>query len=285
MPTYHHRSVVAGVIALVLVLIMCGLYIAPAQAQKRPLITREIQLDQLKALAGNITPGDAPGFPITITRPGRYVLTSNLDVSAGANGIVLKTSDVTIDFNGFRLAGRPNAVAGIVGDVNTVRIMNGLIVTFKYYAISGGDSWVVENMLISANGAGIALGNFARVQRNTVSLMSLHKSSGNRWHDFAGVTCSKGCHIEGNVIGEGNGVGVSLVSGTVLGNTIINNKNGGILSLDDQYHIQTDPSLGVGADVIGLGNNTILRNGKVQMSGNFLELHPNAVRTAKDADE
>lgn len=275
MPTYHHRSVVPGVIALALVLVMCGLYIEPAQAQKRPLITREIQLDQLKALAGNITPGDAPGFPITITRPGRYVLTSNLDVPAGANGIVLKTSDVIIDFNGFRLAGRSDAVAGIVGpDVNTVRIMNGLIVTFKYYAISGGDSWVVENMLISANGAGIKLGNLARVQRNTVTLMSLHKTEGYQLHDFAGVTCHKGCHIEGNVIGEGNGVGVSLVSGTVLGNTIINNKNGGIFTLG--YSLGQDDDSPWGPEYVGIGNNTLHRNGPPQKQGSFVQLHPNA---------
>ena len=38
----------------------------------------EIKIDQDKAVAGGITPGDGPGFPITLTQPGRYVLTSNL---------------------------------------------------------------------------------------------------------------------------------------------------------------------------------------------------------------
>ncbi len=40
-----------------------------------------ILIDQSKAMAGNITPGDAPGFPVTISQPGSYRLSSNLDVS------------------------------------------------------------------------------------------------------------------------------------------------------------------------------------------------------------
>jgi len=31
-----------------------------------------VLIDQSHALAGSITPGDAPGFPVTITQPGSY---------------------------------------------------------------------------------------------------------------------------------------------------------------------------------------------------------------------
>ena len=31
-----------------------------------------ILIDQTKALAGNVTPGDTPGFPVTISLPGSY---------------------------------------------------------------------------------------------------------------------------------------------------------------------------------------------------------------------
>jgi len=37
-------------------------------------------IDQSAALAGGITPSDAPGFPITIDTPGSYRLVGNLDV-------------------------------------------------------------------------------------------------------------------------------------------------------------------------------------------------------------
>ncbi|NWG73776.1 MAG: hypothetical protein HXY24_04090 [Rubrivivax sp.] len=38
----------------------------------------EILITQAKALAGNVTPGDAPGFPVTISQPGKYKLAGHL---------------------------------------------------------------------------------------------------------------------------------------------------------------------------------------------------------------
>lgn len=40
-----------------------------------------------QALAGNVTPGDAPGDPVTISVPGHYVLKGNLQMPAEAGGI------------------------------------------------------------------------------------------------------------------------------------------------------------------------------------------------------
>jgi len=65
----------------------------------------EVTLDQDRAVKGGVTPNDGPGFPITITQSGRYVLTSNLYPPANETGIEIKVHDVTIDFNGFRLHG------------------------------------------------------------------------------------------------------------------------------------------------------------------------------------
>ncbi len=64
-----------------------------------------VLLDQAKALAGNVTPGDAPGFPITITQPGSYRLDGNLTVPFGGTGIVVMSANVTIDLNGFTISG------------------------------------------------------------------------------------------------------------------------------------------------------------------------------------
>jgi hypothetical protein len=58
-------------------------------------------------LAGNVTPGDAPGFPVTITQPGSYRLSSNLTAPPAANGIEITVSNVTIDLNGFTVLGVP----------------------------------------------------------------------------------------------------------------------------------------------------------------------------------
>ncbi len=62
-------------------------------------------IDQNKALAGNVTPGDAPGFPITISRAGSYKLTGNLTVPAGSHGIEVTANNVTLDLNGFTISG------------------------------------------------------------------------------------------------------------------------------------------------------------------------------------
>ena len=62
-------------------------------------------IDQDKALAGNVTAGDAPGFPVTISASGSYKLTSNLVVPSATNGIAITASDVTLDLNGYTISG------------------------------------------------------------------------------------------------------------------------------------------------------------------------------------
>jgi hypothetical protein len=85
------RAAVAG---LALVAIAFG---SGAQAQTT--------INQNKAEAGGIVASDLPGFPITIDRPGSYRLTGNLTVPTATHGIVVTASDVTIDLNGFTIAG------------------------------------------------------------------------------------------------------------------------------------------------------------------------------------
>src|SRR5882724_9211008 len=91
-------------------LIACGVFFAaPAAA-----VDGAIQITQAKALAGNVTPGDAAGFPVTITVPGSYVLAGNLEVPVSKTGIVVNATEVSIDLNGFRINGRRgSAGAGI----------------------------------------------------------------------------------------------------------------------------------------------------------------------------
>jgi len=75
-------------------------------------LSGEPGLDQTRAMAGWITPGDAPGFPVTITAPGRYRLTSDLVVPAGTNGIVIRADNVVIDLNGFAIRGPARCTQG-----------------------------------------------------------------------------------------------------------------------------------------------------------------------------
>jgi hypothetical protein len=74
-----------------------------------------VLIDQTRALAGNVTPGDAPGFPVTLSLPGSYRLSGNLTVPAQTDGIVIQTSDITIDLNGFRITGGPERAEEVFG--------------------------------------------------------------------------------------------------------------------------------------------------------------------------
>lgn len=70
------------------------------------------EINQTQALAGGVTPGDTPGFPVTLSEPGSYRLTSPLVVSSSAaDGIQISSDDITIDLNGFAITG-PVACTG-----------------------------------------------------------------------------------------------------------------------------------------------------------------------------
>lgn len=65
-----------------------------------------VDIDQARALAGNITPTDPAGFPVVISQPGSYRLTSDLQVAdPSTSGVVITSPHVTLDLNGFTIRG------------------------------------------------------------------------------------------------------------------------------------------------------------------------------------
>src|SRR2546423_13837918 len=70
-------------------------------------------IDQNRALAGNVTPFDAPGFPVTISQSGSYRLSGNLTGSdVKTNAIEITANDVVIDLNSFVIRG-PVTCSGV----------------------------------------------------------------------------------------------------------------------------------------------------------------------------
>ena len=67
-----------------------------------------VEISQVRALAGGLTVGDAPGFPVTISVSGSYRLTSNLDVTGQPSpenviAVDITVGSVSLDLNGFSI--------------------------------------------------------------------------------------------------------------------------------------------------------------------------------------
>jgi hypothetical protein len=227
----------------------------------------EILINQAKVNAGGITPGDTAGFAATLSRPGRYKLTSNLVVPAGAYGIVVTANDVSIDLNGFTISSNPPGAAQfgiyVLGKHPGLRAMNGTITGFGNWAVVAADA-VIENMRILSNGGGIIVGENSQVFDNLIA-----NSVRN------GVSCVARCVIERNVVvrnGTGTGAAASDLAGInirqggalVRGSVIVGNGTWGLVSEPG------NPPTGYGDNVL-IGNN----GGAAQVAANVLQLHPN----------
>ena len=164
-----------------LVLTAAALWLA---SPGRAMAGEPIDITQASALAGNLSPGDAPGFPITLSRSGHYRLTGDLTVPADTGGIVIVAPNVTLDLGGHRIRGpvrckyneatlvvscnaesRFSAVVGIssVGASGAV-IRNGTVQGFAGLGVHYGEGTVLEQLQVRANaGVGIAGMGYATV--------------------------------------------------------------------------------------------------------------------------
>jgi len=179
-----------------------------------------ILITQTKAVNGGVTPDDAPGFPITLSRAGLYRFDSDLVVTADKVGIKITEPGVTIDLNGFRLSGGGTAVHGISGDKPDATIQNGTITNFKVDGIHGtGYFWIIENMRVTGNGRdGVSMYPYARILNNTVS------QNGN-----FGIRCSS-CLVADNMVSLNAASGISALLANILGNLVLDNAGYGILA-------------------------------------------------------
>ncbi len=152
---------------------------AAAQAQV-------IAIDQAKALAGGITPGDAPGFPVTISRPGHYRLAGPLkldDPNQTAIQIANEVGPVVVDLNGFALTGARCAEtrcyvgrfdgSGVIGG-RDVTVMNGLITNFGHRGLHIAGNGVLSNLQVTSNGDCGAVVNGRSLVRDAVFADNLY---------------------------------------------------------------------------------------------------------------
>jgi hypothetical protein len=133
-----------------------------------------VLINQANAMAGSVTPGDTAGFPVTISQPGSYKLSSNLTITDPTEtGILITADNVTVDLNGFTIQG-PNVCDGH-GNVATttctisnttsvginagehigIKVLNGSIRGMGFEGIISVGDIHVEGINASLNSSGI----------------------------------------------------------------------------------------------------------------------------------
>jgi hypothetical protein len=224
-------------------------------------------ITQKAALAGNITPGDAPGFPITISRSGVYSFAS--DLVPNGDAISVEARLVTIDLNGFAIDGHWSGSGIKAGNSSSygVVIKDGVLANIGLNAIDAGENWnwTIKDVDIRGfGGKGIVIGGpEARIQNVTSVFLDNFTNSAPL---AVAVECAQHCHVE-SVLVSGL-VGVSMQSGSITNSTITGFDT---LRRSDNWAIFNKGSFGD----IGFGNNVVV--GPVN---NATPMQPNACTPA-----
>ena len=198
----------------------------------------QVAITQARAMAGGVTPGDAPGFPVSINLPGSYVLSTGLTVpDANTTAIEINASHVTVDLNGFAILGptdcsgstNPCANAGEGSGITTPNVRFNITIrggTIQGMGSSGvnlrGDSHVVEHLNIRSNGF-VAVVVFESadlggsvVQHNTVQR-----------NGAFGIQISRGV-VADNVVNTNGFAGIVVINGGMVRHNFVNRHSDGL---------------------------------------------------------
>lgn len=253
-------------------------------------------------------PGDAAGLPVEITTAGRYVLTSNLTLpTVFETGIFVRTNDVTLDLNGFRIAG-PNACTysngsltcdalglsyGVFSDTGVVRteVRGGSVVGAGLIGVSVGDHSIVRDLRLSWNAGGavsLGKGSVARdcvVTQNGDGLASTPSAAiggalgvgivGNTVFQNRGdgISATTGARIERNVVYENGGSGIETGTGSrIVENNVYENGSHGITSQGGA--VQSNSVISNGRDGITVtGSGSRVSGNTVRLNGSGSPIH------------
>lgn len=223
-----------------------------------------ILIDQNRAMAGNVTPGDTPGFPVTISATGSYRLSGNLVVPDANTTAIFVTSNadaVTIDLNGFSILGpvtcsiNPTTCTsfatdssifgpgtGIRSDVNgALTVRNGSIVGMGRFALfqTGGAYTIIENVHARENGRGGIWPSIGMVINSVVStnggdgitmnLGLIRGTIATRNAEDGIVSTGQALNVQESQVTHNGGFGINLTSSGAVGASLIQGNLGGAI--------------------------------------------------------
>lgn len=107
-----------------------------------------------------------PDAVFTVIQPGSYYLTQNIFAPAGKSGIRIDVSNVTIDLNGFTIAGEAGSLAGITSVVDDIAVRNGRIESMgSGISLTGARTTIEDVDVINCGGTHVQVGDSARISR------------------------------------------------------------------------------------------------------------------------
>lgn len=221
----------------------------------------QVLITQAAVNAGGITPGDTPGFPVTINVAGSYRLASNLTVTSAVNGIEVRANEVTIDMGGFTLAGSGAGRNGIASFNRNFKVEHGTVRGFTNDGIrSIAQFLAVNGMVVTGSGRH---GIFADPGLNGSSAVSFASVTASKVsaNGGVGISCGDDCLVENSIVSRNAFSGITFYGNgdMALGNLITRNGTSGIVFS------------GYG----GAGNNTLAGNFE-QIAGFYIPMQPNA---------
>ena len=169
--------------------------------------------------------------PFTISQPGSYYLTTNLTGTAGNDGIIITSGNVTLDLNGFALLGLPSSLRGIAvsGSCTNVTVRNGSVSGWGAYGVDGyspavnSRNQLFEHLLVSRNGGQGISGGTGSLIRDCLSYT-------NR---FLGIFCDGGQVRDCVATGNGS-AGIYCANGQVRDSEASGNGTYGIYRVNGQ---------------------------------------------------
>jgi hypothetical protein len=190
-----------------------------------------IEINEAAVLAGSITPGDAPGYPVEIFTPGSYRLTSNLVVPGGSPaGIFIYAEGTQLDLGGFSITsvtqctGTPvvctptgTGVGIDATGASDVVLRNGRVAGFGVWGVGLFEGSRVEKLDVSSNGTAGIMGD-----RNCVVSGSVVRRNGG-----PGIQVGIGSHLSENVISMNKGFGADVGSASLLEQNVFDANGGG----------------------------------------------------------
>lgn len=198
------------------------------------------------------TPGDATNSFI-ISQPGSYYLAGNISGAAGKNGILLATTDASLDLSGFVLEGVPGSLEGVSGgggNASRSSVVNGVVRNWGSVGVqlAAGDNVQLRDLRLTGNGSnGATVRNGSSITRcvfgsnsahglstgsgNTIVACTSHANASSGFivggdctfsqctstnNGGSGIVTGPGSHVAHCISNANTGDGIRAVSDTVI---------------------------------------------------------------------